>query len=424
MQAMQHSSDSIAAIAGALAKAQTELTNPEKSLVATIRSPFPREQDTTFRYASLSSGLDIVRKALGKQEIAIVQTTGIDREVGLVRLTTVLAHSSGEWVSSDWPVCAIADINAPHKMGAALTYARRYALFTLAGIAGEDDLDAPDVPVTIEDKGAGGGIKSERTNGGLGTTTGAPRRNGHKQPAPDRVFTGDDSRSLRDKLIAEITALESADTALAWAIRWIKLKNSLLAEDAASVEAAFQERVRVLTPEVYTPASRSAATPGEVAPLLQTAASDARSLPADFSTSALEERKPDASPAGLTSCKDATEIGFVKLRRSRDKEHLRFVATQSCTVCGRQPCEAHHIRYAQPRALSRKVSDEFTVPLCRVHHRELHRHGDERKWWSKLNIDPMPIALKLWQQTRGLDVGLGSSEEQSLVAVPSTALVT
>src|SRR6267154_3026983 len=144
----QRSSDSIGTIAGALAKAQSELTNPEKSLVATIRSPFPRESDRTFRYASLSSGLDIVRKALGKYEIATVQTTSIDKETGLIRLTTVLAHSSGEWVSSDWPVCAVGETAAPHRMGAALTYARRYALFTLVGIAGEDDLDAPDLPGT------------------------------------------------------------------------------------------------------------------------------------------------------------------------------------------------------------------------------------------------------------------------------------
>ena len=163
---VQHSSDSIGAIASALAKAQSELTNPEKSLVATIRSPFPREGEKTFRYASLSSGLDIVRKALGKHEIAIVQTTGIDRDAGLVRLTTVLAHASGEWVSSDWPVCAIGDIAAPHRMGAALTYARRYALFTLAGIAGEDDLDAPDLPISVNDNGASGGSDAERTNGG------------------------------------------------------------------------------------------------------------------------------------------------------------------------------------------------------------------------------------------------------------------
>src|ERR1700675_1257414 len=113
---MQRSSESIGAIAGALAKAQIELANPEKSLTATIRSPFPRESDRTFRYASLSSGLDLVRKVLGKHEIATMQTTAIDNEAGLIRLSTVLAHSSGEWVSSDWPVCPVSETTAPHKM--------------------------------------------------------------------------------------------------------------------------------------------------------------------------------------------------------------------------------------------------------------------------------------------------------------------
>src|SRR6202451_863359 len=144
---MQRARESIGAIAAALARAQAEITNPEKSLTATIRAPFPRESDRTFRYASLASGLDIVRKALGKNEIATVQTTAID-ETGLIRLTTVLAHASGEWVSSDWPVCPVSETAAPHRMGAALTYARRYALFTLVGIAGEDDLDAPDLGAT------------------------------------------------------------------------------------------------------------------------------------------------------------------------------------------------------------------------------------------------------------------------------------
>src|SRR5205085_407299 len=142
---MQRSSETIGAIAGALAKAQIELQNPEKSLTATIRSHFPREDDRSFRYASLSSGLDLVRKSLGRHEIATVQTTSIDDAAGLIRLTTTLAHSSGEWLSSDWPVCPITDTAAPHRMGAALTYARRYALFALVGIAGEDDLDAPDL---------------------------------------------------------------------------------------------------------------------------------------------------------------------------------------------------------------------------------------------------------------------------------------
>ena len=141
---MHRSSESIGAIAAALAKAQAELTNPEKSLTAAIAVPGLRGGARTFRYAPLSSGLDIVRKCLGRQEIAAVQTTAIDAEAGLVRLTTVLAHSSGEWISSEWPVCPVSETAAPQRMGAALTYARRYALFTLVGIAGEDDLDAPD----------------------------------------------------------------------------------------------------------------------------------------------------------------------------------------------------------------------------------------------------------------------------------------
>src|SRR4051812_18065692 len=151
---MHRSSPSIGAIAAALAKAQGELANPEKSLIANIQTPFPREGDRTFRYASLASGLDIVRKCLGQQEIATVQTTAIDQASGHIRLTTLLAHASGEWISSDWPVCPISETAAPHRMGAALTYARRYALFALVGIAGEDDLDAPD-PSPISKSNAG-----------------------------------------------------------------------------------------------------------------------------------------------------------------------------------------------------------------------------------------------------------------------------
>src|SRR5271154_770795 len=135
-QAMQRSSETIGAIAAALAKAQAELTNPEKSLVATIRPDGSSTAERSFRYAPLSSGLDIVRKTLGQHEIATVQTTAIDQTAGIVSLTTVLAHSSGEWIASDWPVCAVSETATPHRMGAALTYARRYALFTLVGIAG------------------------------------------------------------------------------------------------------------------------------------------------------------------------------------------------------------------------------------------------------------------------------------------------
>ena len=150
---MQRSSESIGALAGALAKAQAELTNPQKSLTATIPALFPREAEKTFRYAPLSAGLDLVRKCLSQQEIAVVQTTAVDKEAGFVQLTTVLAHSSGEWMSSDWPVCPVSETAAPHRMGAALTYARRYCLFSLVGIAGEDDIDAPDLPALIPSQG-------------------------------------------------------------------------------------------------------------------------------------------------------------------------------------------------------------------------------------------------------------------------------
>src|SRR5207253_9354228 len=118
---------------------------PEKSLTAIIRSGRPGEADRSFRYAPLSAGLDIVRKTLGQHEIATVQTTTIDKESGIVSLTTMLARASGEWIASDWPVCPVAETANPQRMGTALTYARRYALFTLVGIAGEDDLEAPNL---------------------------------------------------------------------------------------------------------------------------------------------------------------------------------------------------------------------------------------------------------------------------------------
>ena len=210
---MQRSSKSIGAIAAALAKAQGELINPEKSLTATIRSPFPREADRTFRYASLSTGLEIVRKALGKHEIATVQTTAIDHEAGLIRLTTVLAHSSGEWVSSDWPVCPVGETAAPHKMGAALTYARRYSLFTLVGIAGEDDLDAPDLPTVHLDGGSANLGHAEKMNGSAQAAAALARwaqRNSSRRKIIKRrsipvPLPPDQSAALRDRLLGEIS---------------------------------------------------------------------------------------------------------------------------------------------------------------------------------------------------------------------------
>src|SRR5262249_11796464 len=118
-QAMQRSSETIGTIAAALAKAQAQLINPEKSQVGTIRPDHASGAERSFRYAPLSSGLDIVRKTLSQHEIATVQTTSIDEAAGFVRLSTVLAHASGEWIASDWPVCAVSETAHPHRMGAA-----------------------------------------------------------------------------------------------------------------------------------------------------------------------------------------------------------------------------------------------------------------------------------------------------------------
>src|SRR5215210_2535791 len=143
---MRSSSDSIAQLASALAKAQSELVNPIKSLTGMIDRWGSGNEGQSYRYAPRAAGLDIVRNTLCKHELAVIQTTEVEQDSGMVMLTTTLAHGSGEWVAASWPVCRTADMTNPKLMGAALTYARRYGLFTLVGIAGDDDLDAPELP--------------------------------------------------------------------------------------------------------------------------------------------------------------------------------------------------------------------------------------------------------------------------------------
>ena len=162
----------------------------------------------------MSSGLDIGRKTLSQHEIATVQTTSINEVTGIIRLSTVLAHASGEWIASDWPVCAIGETATPHRMGAALTYARRYALFTLVGIAGEDDLDAPDLisPRAPASKEAGP-ARNTRNNGG--------ERGSHQQSAIGRrhkeavsgasqVLKTDLSASLREQLLGQLLSTRAS----------------------------------------------------------------------------------------------------------------------------------------------------------------------------------------------------------------------
>jgi ERF superfamily len=225
---VHRSSNSIGAIAAAPATAQAELSNPEKSLVGIIGATSPRNPGRAFRYAPLSSGLDIVRKSLGRHAIAIVQSTAIDKDAGLVRLNPMLAHSSGEWVSSDWPVCPIGDTASPQRMGAALTYARRYALFTLVGIAGEDDLDAPDRGAKSE---SGSPIELSRQSApredvAIDRAKGQRGRKRHPR-TPKTLLEPDASAILREQLVIELAAVATADEAIAWAYRSLPTKNTL-----------------------------------------------------------------------------------------------------------------------------------------------------------------------------------------------------
>jgi hypothetical protein len=378
---VQRSSQSIASLAAALAKAQAELVNPEKSLVATIRSDGSRGAEQTFRYAPLSSGLDIVRKTLGQHEIATVQTTAIDQTAGIVNLTTVLAHASGEWIASDWPVCAISETATPHRMGAALTYARRYALFTLVGIAGEDDLDAPNLntppaPVSGVKKPASKNLG--RLNGGREYSTAGSRSRKAVSDHSKPILDPEPSAALRDHLAAELEEINSAEEAANWAHRVIGAKNTLISADAACIEEAFRAKLAMF------------------------ATADEPAIPPETRPPRTQTRSDRGKKQRRSSVIDKSMLALPEPRRVRDREHVRHVARQPCLICGRRPSDAHHLRFVQSRALSRKVSDEFAVPLCRGHHREVHRSGDEAAWWTKAGIDPTAAARALWLETHPL----------------------
>lgn len=339
-----------------------------------------------------------MRKILSRHGIAAVQCTAIDEAAQLIKLTTVLAHSSGEWIAAAWPVCAVKETEVPHRMGAALTYARRYALFTLVGIAGEDDLDAPDLQNstprtarTQSDKVTTDGISTG--NGRFSLAHGVPARKTTTTTGASRrtSLSPEQSAAMRDRLLGELNAIASSDDGALWAHCNLRAKNGLTASDAQAVETAFQEKLSsFIGPEGVTKlgvegGKGSSASHGTA----QQSGSPAKKR--------LRKTRKDHSRAI-----DKTVLAFPEPRRIRDREHVRSVAKQPCLVCGRVPCDPHHLRYVQSRALGRKVSDEFTVPLCRGHHREVHRCGDEAAWWQKIGIEPIPAARALWLQNHPL----------------------
>jgi hypothetical protein len=393
---MRRFSETVGAIAGALAKAQIELVNPQKALIAIVRSSFTREGNRTFRYASLSSGLDLIRKSLGRHEIATVQTVSIDERGGLIRLTTTLAHSSGEWVSSDWPICPISETATPQQMGAALTYARRYALFTLVGIAGEDDLDAPVLNSPPTDgiarqtsKVNQSGEESDTAiHPSLPLTSQAAIDKDRRKPVrvPRVLMSVERSAAAREQLVGQLSKLASIEEFTEWSHRSLPTKSNLAVGDARMVEQIFQTKLMALekvdATEAWSP------------------------TPSSLVGSHKPRRTGRSSPTEeiVPHRIDKSLLPISEPRRLRDKSHLRFVAKQPCPICARRPCDAHHMRFVQGRGLGLKVSDEFTVPLCRGHHREVHSTGSEPQWWQNAGVDPLVIAHELWTKTHPLSI--------------------
>jgi hypothetical protein len=290
----------------------------------------------------------------------------------------MLAHSSGEWLSSDWPVCPVADTAAPQRMRMALTYARRYALFTLVGIAGEDDPDAPDLTTAGPQNTDTDSRRSDnRAQANVQGFANPPRAAaGRRSPATSTILAPDQSAALRERLIKEIRDLNSVEAATSWARQALVAKNRLTATDAQAVENAFLGNVTHL--EGVKPS-----------------AAESMSVLAELDN----VRSPASAPTVQSTRIDKSLLSIPEPRRLRDKVHVKYVSKRPCLVCGRQPSDPHHLRFAQQRALGRKVSDEFIVPLCRTHHREVHRSSDEVAWWKQAGIDSLEAARRLWRET-------------------------
>jgi hypothetical protein len=216
------------------------------------------------------------------------------------------------------------------------------------------------------------------------------------------------STALREKLLTELEIITSADSAAIWAQEALPAKNSLAAADAKLVEDAFERRLSELEPSQSAEAADDAALSTHV------------DLAGAHAPLAKGNGDPD-QPDGINK----SMLVIATPRRYRNREHLRYVAQQACLICGRKQSDPHHLRYLQPRALGRKASDEFAVPLCRSHHRAVHRAGNEQAWWKAAGIDPIKVARKLWRQTRLDDpqkhhsAGLAARPEvRSIVSAP------
>jgi hypothetical protein len=188
--------------------------------------------------------------------------------------------------------------------------------------------------------------------------------------------------ALREKLLTGLGNITSADDATIWAQEALAAKNRLTSTDAKLVEDAFEQRLSELAASATAEAAADA-TPTNHADV---------GRHETFAKGTRDRHKLD----GI----DKSVLVIATPRRQRNRHHLRYVSQQACLICGRKQSDPHHLRYLQPRALGRKVSDEFVVPLCRSHHRAVHRAGDERAWWTAAGIDPINVARRLWGRTR------------------------
>src|SRR5262249_4515597 len=258
----------------------------------------------------------------------------------------------------------------------------RYALFTLVGIAGEDDLDAPDICVPAPTGASTTGSSScelpisphTRGNGKISA--------GAKTSTP-KVLLTDESAALRNRRLTEIAGHPSQDSAASWAREALAAKNTLTVGDAKLLEETFEQKISQLS---------ALALETNEPPVVEMPPASVEDSPAIGTGNTANQLQPK----GI----DKSVLAVSAPRRYRDREHLRYVTLQPCLLCARKPSDAHHLRFVQPRALGRKPSDEFAVPLCRIHHREAHRASNERTWWKAAGIDPLKVARKLWKDTR------------------------
>jgi hypothetical protein len=401
---VHRSSETFAALASALAKAQAHLVNPEKSLTATIRTGRAGETERSFRYAPLSRGLEIVRKTLSEQEIAVIQTTAVDQASRVLNLTTLLAHSSGEWIASHWPDCSIAELVSPHRMGAALTYARRYALFTLVGIAGEDDLDAPDL-----------------CDGPPSPTPSADEQSpkpGHGQPPVPQRKPGNGQR--RYPFMASGRAASSrSNRPRCGRSCWPRLGAShrlMGPRFGRARRSPPRTGSWRLTPSLWSmPLStgyRSSHHPQQP----QTTLLPELTVLEPMRRSQRETATSITPTASTRACSPLRQRGTIEtastFAMSPSKRALFAAANNLIRIIS--------AAYNRGRSAARPAMNSLSRSAALIT-RAVHRVGDEQAWWTAAGIDPVEVARQLWRQTR-----LDDPQEHhpaSLAAHPETPLI-